>query len=723
MKFRTRLSLPLILFAVLCIGALHPVSAQQTYPPSETISYRDLDGHNLTLRTFSGRRIKYALPDAWLDPTGANGLTPAELVSLIDQTDELYDQLTLFVGAEPQGDGLMVIAIVPITGVEGGAVGEALIGRKVCEIGQSQLTETKLALAKGNLPDTIIHEIDHTFDMYRNYLGYYADSSHSWTEFWIPYSQYVLHVGDYSTAPELALQEKAFSFTNVWDRRASASSWEVCVKAGAGCDGVSANRFYAGLLMRYARLHGPEAVKRVFDFYKTYKATHDPFEIFSFTPEQKNDLLAEALSYGANLNVSSELDTWYWPISAAERSKLAELYPQANPNTQDADGDGWTAVRGDFDDHDATVYPGAPEVVNGRDDDCDGIIDDVRRTAGPTLFTPPAKLVGHLQPGQAETYHFTAAGTLVIRLRQPTGSWVGFVGIKREGTITDSLQFGLSATQPTLYIFSLPDAGPWQLDVHSLTGTEGDYEVIIAFPPPRAGTADNILTLPLRSPVSTNAHILVPGGLTRVVAQIPGVAAASADAHPDGAGHWPFVLSGIEVHVAGQPAQVIAVRPSSDSYAIDFVVPAQTVVGTNSVLVRHIFTGAQWAVEGVETRASQPALWSQPAMGQPTPAALALESPIFLAFTEARPAPADGTTRVLLFASGLGGRGADTTRLIAELGDGRRLTLPVEFVGQTNLPGADQIILVLPREGLAGQTQIKLTVEGGEDAWVLLPLR
>jgi hypothetical protein len=43
-----------------------------------------------------------------------------------------------------------------------------------------------------------------------------------------------------------------------------------------------------------------------------------------------------------------------------------------NPNDQDGDG-----VLGgvDCDDHDATVYPGAPEVCNGKDDDCDGLVD------------------------------------------------------------------------------------------------------------------------------------------------------------------------------------------------------------------------------------------------------------------------------------------------------------------------------------------------------------
>jgi hypothetical protein len=42
----------------------------------------------------------------------------------------------------------------------------------------------------------------------------------------------------------------------------------------------------------------------------------------------------------------------------------------------DDDGDGFTDLQGDCDDSDASIYPGATEVVNGVDDNCDGDIDD-----------------------------------------------------------------------------------------------------------------------------------------------------------------------------------------------------------------------------------------------------------------------------------------------------------------------------------------------------------
>ncbi len=723
MKAKYASLLRLLLLAV-CFGLFTHVFAQQTYPPSETITYQSLDGPTYTLRAFSGRHIRYALPDSWVDGS-TQSLSPIDLTTLIERTDLVYEKLSDVIGGEPRGDGLMTIAVVPLAG-EGVAQGSALLGVKRLEIDSRQLAATKAALAQGTLSDTVLHEIAHTFDIYRNYLSYYLDSSHNWTEYWIAYSQYLLHFGDYSSASELALQEKVYYFTNLWDKRASSSSWSQCVKNGGGCEseGITANRASAGLLLRYARFHGVEAVKRAFEFFKSYKASHDPNEIFTFTPEQKNDLLVEALAYGANANVIGELDTWYWPLSDVEREKLRQTYPAQNPNVIDADGDGWSQVRGDLDDHDPSVHPGAVEVINGKDDDCNGFIDDVARTASTTLFSPPAHLTGHLLPGQTQSYRFTATGTLVIRLHQPSGNWSGFVSIKQEGTITAPFNFGLSATEPSLRTFTLTGSGPWQLDVNSVSGSEGDYDIVLSYPPPQGESSGEIFALPLRPPTSASAHTLSPGGLARVVVTLPGVSAEEATARPDATGNWPTTLSGLEVRVDGQPSSIISVRHVGTSYTIDFVVSPSITAGAGvAVLARHLPSGAQWTMSGVGLRESAAALWAQAGEAQAPAPAVALESPTFFAFSETRRVPADGMTRVMVFASGLGSHGVETTHLIAELPDGRRFTLPVEYVGPTaNFPGISQIIFKLDT-AMKGASRALLSVEGGDGDQVTLPIQ
>ena len=715
-----------ILFSlVLYFGSFTLVSAQQIYPPSELITYRDLQGTTSTLRAFTGSHIRYALPEGWLNANGVQGLSPTELITLIERTDAVYGQFAELTGGEPRGDGPMIIAVVPSAG-EGTVQGTAILGVKTCEIAASQLSATKAALAQDALSETILHEIAHTFDLYRNYLSYYPDSSHSWTEFWIPYIQYLLRMGSYDAAPEIALQEKIYNFTSRWDARATANSWEQCVKAGNGCEGITANGASAGLLLRYARLHGRQAVSRVFQFYKAYKATHDPNEIFSFTPEQKNDLLAEALSYGINLDVSHELDTWYWPVSAGMRNKLQTLYPAPNPNLLDVDGDGWSPARGDLDDADASIHPGATEIINGRDDDCNGFVDDVRRTASPDVFTPPARLTGHLRPGQSETYRFNAPGILIVRSRVTSGNFTGQVSILADGQVTATKLFAVEPYRSSFQEFTLPNIGPWLLRVDWLSGGEGDYEVVVAFPPVREDVG-TVFALPLRAPASARAHTLVPDGLARAAVTLPGANAAEANARADAQGTWPQTLSGFEVFVNNLPSTILSVRRSGNTYTIDFVVSSQVAVGTDgraSLLVRHTPSGAQWSSSTVELRDKAPALWAQAGSTQAIPLALALESPLLMAFNEARRVPTGGETRVMLFASGLGlNCGAGVTRLIAELEDGRRVVLPVEYAGPVaDFPGVDQIIFKADG-AVAGQTKVLLAIEGGEEVWVSLPIR
>jgi hypothetical protein len=81
------------------------------------------------------------------------------------------------------------------------------------------------------------------------------------------------------------------------------------------------------------------------------------------------------------------------------RGTVCDNCPSAgNPGQQDADGNGTGDACQDVDgdsfpvsvdcnDGDSAVHPGATEVFNGRDDDCDGVVDDVTETVTVTIAT------------------------------------------------------------------------------------------------------------------------------------------------------------------------------------------------------------------------------------------------------------------------------------------------------------------------------------------------
>ena len=62
------------------------------------------------------------------------------------------------------------------------------------------------------------------------------------------------------------------------------------------------------------------------------------------------------------------LDYAFFPASAGQ-------YIARYPVPGDSDGDGW-APPADCNDHNAAVFPGAPESCDGLDNDCNGIVDD-----------------------------------------------------------------------------------------------------------------------------------------------------------------------------------------------------------------------------------------------------------------------------------------------------------------------------------------------------------
>src|SRR5262245_767467 len=172
--------------------------------------------------------------------------------------------------------------------------------------------------------------------------------------------------GDTSDSPKQVMQgavkDLYLSYLN------STNTWVTCVKGASCIAPVTQNSAWSGIMYQVATLHGPEAVRGAMSFMKTYAAANPA----PSTPEAKEDLHIQALAAGAGLNLGCYVDAWRWYASSTLRSVMVSQYGATNRFCQDLDNDGYSPFQGDTDDTNASVHPGAIEVLNGVDDDSDG---------------------------------------------------------------------------------------------------------------------------------------------------------------------------------------------------------------------------------------------------------------------------------------------------------------------------------------------------------------
>jgi len=77
----------------------------------------------------------------------------------------------------------------------------------------------------------------------------------------------------------------------------------------------------------------------------------------------------------AALSLTTACGTGNQPPTIHHDNQPDAAYITGDPNRDD-DGDGVTAANGDCNPADPTIYPGAPELCDGKDHDCNGIVDD-----------------------------------------------------------------------------------------------------------------------------------------------------------------------------------------------------------------------------------------------------------------------------------------------------------------------------------------------------------
>jgi uncharacterized protein (TIGR03437 family) len=614
------------------------INSELSSLPSQEITYTSFSGQSYTLNAYSGKYVRYALPNSWL---GANGLSAQDVSQLVDSTDLLYAHMAEIVGSEPGGDGLLMIAVIDV-GSHGGL---AEIGSKRAEISNTILDYTKSYVARGLVPEIVIHEMAHDFDVYHGYLGYYNDWGHAWTSLLISYMQVYSRSGSLTLGPDELLNQAIQDDTGPWYAPGAGATWADCVRNGGGCEasGVKANEAWAGFVLQYARLHGPGALKRALLYLRDYKAAH---AAAPSTPEAKNDLLITALATGSGANIGCETAAWRWSMTDSERASLAQGFT-ADPFCADADGDGYMPLQGDLDDHNPNVHPGAVEVINGIDDDCNGIIDDVlfkesgdfgndAQTA--QALTVPSHIQGHAALGDHDVFRLEAAASLQLDVegRSP-GSFHGMLMLESADGLDNNNGFTIPAGQTAKSTFTLERPGTWLITVLPDAGAEGDYEVKLA----RAKPLLNPVQLSI-SPGATagSVHIQASVDLNRQYTAAPT--------------HIRFWISN---------EGFVKILPVMPSTAFEWTVASNWVVGVRAQLM--------WGDIPVSP-ATEP-LWLDPASGQvnnPHVADLVLISraPVPLSIRN------DQTLLYAFELKNLGPDAADSVQVTVTLGQGLRTT-------------------------------------------------
>lgn len=501
-KIRTKISLTIILIIFSLFLSLTPIGysfhgnthfkaqivthtiQDQTTPPSYPFQYTSFAGIVYDLNAYDGRHCRYALPDSWTQP---GALTAPQLRRLIDLTDLTYSLLTEITAGEPQGTGLLTIAVIPT----GTAAGHAGTNFKGIELSENELASVIQHINSDLLTPESLHELSHNFEIQTQLLNLgYADSSHAWTSFLIPFIQYYSRAGILQSDADALLQKKLTEYTLAWDL--TGATWTQCVRNGNNCQNVQANNAWAGFLLRFTKLHGVEALKRTFRYLRDYAATHPatgPNPTIPQTREDKNDLLVEALADGAQQNILCEVDAWHWFATEEARNRINDKFPTPNPFCIDADSDGFSPLNNDTVDTNSQIKPTAIETTNNIDDDCNGIIDDLLLTeqtdfpstaqSAPSINIP-AKIRGQVTPSDSDTFIINFNDTLPRRLRmnlQSPNTFVGFIQLQPVDLNGRTQSFSVAGGGAQILTLLRP--GLWALTIQNSVAATSDYTLTI----------------------------------------------------------------------------------------------------------------------------------------------------------------------------------------------------------------------------------------------------
>ena len=484
-------------------------------PVESIVQYQSFSfGTTFTLHAFSGKYVSYLLPESQI---GVNGLSRDEIRELVDLTDVMYAHMMEIVGGEPGGEGLLTIAMIN-PGYDFGAKG--WVGKKGVEMYEGYGVRYRSDFLEGCVPNPVVHEMSHNFDLYNAYISHDGNNVHAWTGFLIPYAQYYSQAGaswhGNVVSPRTLLDQAIDIDLDAWDTAGTTASWNQCVKSGSGCADreIYANETWAGIFLRYARLHGTSAVKRALRYVITYKTAHPTPPA---TAEAKNEVLVSAFSAGAEANVACELNSWNWPVSAEAQGQMAISFPNQNSLCSDVDNDTYSPASGDHNDSSSAIRPNAVETLNGLDDDCDHSVDDVlfrelddvsADVHSAQYVSVPGHIIGHTATADdSDSYQIQidTPRSLNIWAKGMGKSFSGWFELRYAGDPDTTAPVYLPYEIVGATVIPFDRAGAWILTVRPWAGAGEAYELFL-------GKIDQV--------VSPQLQIIAPPKLNTILVSV-----------------------------------------------------------------------------------------------------------------------------------------------------------------------------------------------------------
>jgi hypothetical protein len=357
---------------------------------TDCVRYTSFAGHAFDLRRLQGRWVELLYP---LELESNRRTNAAARERFVDSADLVYATFAEWMGAEPQGQGKLAIALIPPPDAR--AIGRGWQGLKGIEIYASldgYPIEIESSAASGRLDQLVVHEMTHNFDLSRAIAADTADPAHFLTAI-LPrlYERHRQWNSAVAAAPgELDLQHRTaeeiierFGYHRFrWMIESHDRSVRECVLEG-GCGIASSNSLAAAIVFRAAAAYPP-------DFWPKYLRASRALAAARGAARGTASLDAQlvALSRAGGRDLLCLATAFGWSASPEFVEHLAADRLPRSPLCDDVDGDGAIGFL-DPDDARAAVRFGADDVSDGIDNDGDRVVDEHYVDAASYRLHPP----------------------------------------------------------------------------------------------------------------------------------------------------------------------------------------------------------------------------------------------------------------------------------------------------------------------------------------------